>query len=156
MKEARSRIWIDPYQSKLFFRVIGYWAVYQFTLWNFLFVWRLLEQGEGNFLVEYWNFFLDFYPMLICFALVVPFFAWDAVKFSHRLVGPVVRFRRCMQAIAVGEPVSPIQLREGDYLVELQDDFNAMLAALQQRGTIPAAHEPAATPVGDSRSGVLS
>jgi hypothetical protein len=153
MKEGRKRIWVDPFQSKLFLRVVAYWAVYQFTLWNILFTWRLLERGEGRFLAEYWQFFFDFYPMLLCFLLLVPFFAWDSVRFSHRLVGPIVRFRRSMQAIASGEPVQPIKLREGDYLIDLQDDFNAMLASLQQRALVPTAGEPSTS---DSRSGVLA
>jgi hypothetical protein len=152
MREERKRIWIDPFQSKLFLRVVAYWLFYQFSLWNFLFAWRLLQEGEGNLLEQYWYFCLDYYPMLFCFVALVPLFAWDAVRFSHRLVGPLVRFRKTMQAMAAGEPVKPIKLREGDYLTDLQDDFNAMLAALEQRGLV---RETRAEPIRDSRSGVI-
>ena len=39
-----------------------------------------------------------------------------------------------MSGITRGEAVSPIKLRDGDYLTELRDDFNAMLDSLQRRG----------------------
>jgi hypothetical protein len=157
MKQGRSRIWVDPFQSRLFLRVVLYWSLYQLSLWNFLFAWRLTEEGQGNLPEQYWYFFLDFYPMIVCFALLVPFFAWDAVRFSHRLVGPLVRFRRTMQAVTAGQPVQPIRLRQGDYLTELQEDFNAMLIALQKRGLIPAAPAEAEDAAGIDRvSGEIS
>jgi nitrogen fixation/metabolism regulation signal transduction histidine kinase len=60
--------------------------------------------------------------------------AWDTIRFSHRLVGPLVRFRRTLQDMANGEAVRPNKLREGDYLEELRDDFNKMLEHLQKQG----------------------
>jgi hypothetical protein len=68
--------------------------------------------------------------MLICFALMVPAFAWDAVRFYHGIAGPIVQFRRSVQRIAREQPVRPIKLRKTDQLTELQDDFNCMLETL--------------------------
>lgn len=136
MKESRSRLWVDPYQSKLFLRVVLYWIFYQFTLWNFLFAWRLMEEGKPDLWNQYRQFCLDYYPILLCFLLLVPVFAWDAVKFSHRLVGPLQRFRKTMRDAAVGKPVRHVKMREGDYLIELQNDFNALLTALSRRGAV--------------------
>ena len=73
-------------------------------------------------------------PVIVCILILVPVMAWDAIRFTHRLVGPMVRFRATMQAIARGEPVRPIKLRDGDYLDDLRDDFNKMLEELQKRG----------------------
>lgn len=151
MKNGRLRIWVDPFQSRLFLRVVSYWFVYQFTLWNFLFAWRLLEVGPGDLLQQYGAFCLDYYPIMFCFLILAPAFAWDSVRFAHPLVGPLVRFRRTMQAIAAGEPVQPIKLRDGDYLVEMQDDFNAMLQALERRGLVLQAKQPENK---DSSSGI--
>ena len=72
-------------------------------------------------------------PDLFCFALVVPFFAWDAMRLTHRVVGPLNRFRRAMREIAAGESVRLVRLREGDELDDMQRDFNAMLDQLQKR-----------------------
>jgi hypothetical protein len=153
MRENRTRILIDRFQSRLYLRIVVYWLIAAVSLWNFLFVWCLLKEGRGDPLDQFGRFCLDFYPVLLCFAIVVPFFAWDAVKFSHRLVGPVVRFRKVLQAIAEGKPVSTFQLRKGDFLVELKDDLNAVITALHERGVLqpaPAgqrASEPAASQV---------
>ena len=70
--------------------------------------------------------------------------AWDTIRFSHKLVGPIVRFRKTMQDIADGKTVRPIKLRDGDYTTEMRDDFNKMLEELQKRG-VPV-NRPAADP----------
>jgi hypothetical protein len=136
MREKRVCVWIDGFQSKLFFRILCYSLIYQVTLWNFLFVWRLLEEGPGNPIEQARGFFLSNYPMLICCLVIVPFFAWDAVRFSHRLVGPIYRFRKTIQSVTAGEKVRPIKLRDGDYLTEMRDDLNAMMGSLQARGAL--------------------
>ncbi len=134
MTEDRKKVWIDGFQTKLFIRIGVYWFVYQAAMWNFLFVWRLLKEGPGDPLEQYARFVGEFYPALICFALVVPILAWDAVRFAHRLIGPIWRFRKTMQEMANGQPVRPIKLRQGDFLLEMKDDFNVMLETLQRQG----------------------
>jgi hypothetical protein len=134
MREERKKIWVDSFQTKLFIRIGVYWLIYQVALLNFLFVWRLLKEGTGDPLEQYVRFLQEFYPALICFVLVVPILAWDAVRFAHRLIGPIWRFRKTMQEVAAGQPVRPIKLRDGDFLLEMRDDFNGMLDALQRQG----------------------
>jgi hypothetical protein len=36
--------------------------------------------------------------------------------------------------VTAGEPVRLIKLRQGDFLLEMKDDFNGMLEALQRQG----------------------
>jgi methyl-accepting chemotaxis protein len=134
MKEDRKKVWIDGVQTRLFLRIGAYWLIYQVAVWNFLFAWRLLQEGPGDLVHQYGQFFADFYPTLICFAVAVPILCWDAVKFSHRLMGPIFRLRRSMQSVTAGEAVRPVKLREGDFLGEVKDDFNTMLEALQRQG----------------------
>jgi hypothetical protein len=152
MVGKRTQVWIDGFQSKLFIRVLAYWLIYQISLWNFLFVWRMLQEGPGDLADQFGRFFLDNYPMLICFIVIVPCFALDAVRFAHRLVGPLYRFRKTMQAVTAREPVRLIKLREGDYLLEMRDDLNAMLTYLQQRGVVTLV-EPGTAAPNDSQSG---
>jgi methyl-accepting chemotaxis protein len=137
MREERKKVWVDDFQTKLLWRTFSYWLVYTLALWNLLFGWWLLHQEAGNPLEQYLEFSWEFYPALIAFLVVFPVLAYDALKFSHRLVGPLYRFRKTMQAIAAGEPVRLIKLREDDFLTEMRDDFNQMLEALQRKG-IPA------------------
>ena len=147
MKEERSRIWVDAFQSRLYMRVVAYWLIAVVSVWNFLFVWRLVQEGKGDPVEQFLRFCGELYPLLICFSVLVPFFAWDAVRFSHRLVGPLVRIQKTLRTLGKCEPTRPIQLRDGDYLLELKDDLNALIAVLEQRGLLPpaSAREEAST-----------
>ncbi|HVS38400.1 MAG TPA: hypothetical protein VMS17_22775 [Gemmataceae bacterium] len=133
-QEERKKVWIHAYQTRILLRIGCYWLIYLVALWNLLFVWRLLAEGPGNLLDQYWRFVQDYYPPLVLFVLLLPVAAWDAVKFAHRVVGPLVRVRQTLKDIAEGKPVRPIRFRDGDYLGELRDEFNATLEALQRRG----------------------
>jgi methyl-accepting chemotaxis protein len=134
MKEDRKTYWLSIFQTRLLIRLAAYWSIYMVTLTNLLFIWRLLAEGHGDLLEQYGRFLAEFYPALIVFALLLPAVAWDSLRFSHRLVGPLVRFRRALQDLAAGRTVQPIKLREGDFLGEMRDEFNAMLDALQRLG----------------------
>jgi hypothetical protein len=134
MHEERKKVWISGIQTRLFLRMGVYWLVYQVCLWNLVFVWRLLQEGTGNPLEQYGRFCLDYAPALLGSAALLPFLAWDAVRFFHRVVGPIYRIRQTMQAVAAGERVRPVKLRDGDLLIDMRDDFNRMLEALDRQG----------------------
>ena len=136
MHDTRKRFWIDPFQTKLFCRVALYWIIYTFTLFNFLFAWRLIKEGSENLGQVFVATVYDNVPLLVSLVLVTPWLALDAVRFANRLVGPLFRFRKSMRSIAANEPIAPIRLRKDDFLLEMQDDFNAMLDALAERGGV--------------------
>ena len=50
---------------------------------------------------------------------------------SHRFAGPIYRFEKSAQAVAGGDLTHRVSLRTGDELMELQEEFNAMVAGLQ-------------------------
>ena len=134
MSEERKKVWIHSFQTKMLLRIGAYWLIYLVTLWNLLFVWRLIQEGPGNIVDQYVRFLRDYYPPLILLVVLLPVAAWDAITFVHRFVGPLVRVRRGLQDLAAGQAIHPIKFRDGDYLPELRDDFNAMLESLQRRG----------------------
>ncbi len=146
-REDRKKIWIDQFQSHLTFRIAAYLVLFLLVFTNLLFAWRLWREGLQNPVEQYVQMLADYLPVIICLVVLMPVMAWDAIRFSHRLVGPLVRFRRTMQEVTRGEAVRPIKLRQGDYLLDLRDDFNVMLESLQRRGlpvlkpTDPAAEE---------------
>jgi methyl-accepting chemotaxis protein len=134
MQNERKKVWIHAFQTRMLVRIGCYWLIYLFALWNLLFVWRLLAEGPGNLLDQYMRFLQDYYPPLVLFIVLLPLAAWDAVKLAHRMVGPLVRVRQGLQDVAAGQAIRPLRFRQGDYLGELRDDFNAMLESLQRRG----------------------
>jgi hypothetical protein len=137
MRDARrKRVWVDQFQTKLVWRIALYWLIYALSLFSLLFAWRLIS-GEGG---EVWQQLVatasENVPLFLAFFLAVPWSVLDAVRFTNRLVGPLARFQEGIQHVTVNAPVQPVQLRRGDFLVEMEDDFNAMLTALQQRGAV--------------------
>lgn len=50
---------------------------------------------------------------------------------SHRFAGPIHRFEKSAQVVASGDLTHRVSLRTGDELLELQEEFNGMLASLQ-------------------------
>lgn len=54
-----------------------------------------------------------------------------SVFVSHRFAGPIFRFEKSAQIVAKGDLTHRVSLRTGDELMELQDEFNDMIAGLQ-------------------------
>jgi hypothetical protein len=134
MRDERTNIWIHAVQTRLTFRLGVYWLLAQVCVWNVVFIWRVLQEAPGNPVEQYGRFLADYTPALVGTLLLLPVLAWDALRFAHRVFGPVYRVRRTLQALAAGEPVRPVRLREDDFLGEVRDDVNHMLEALQRRG----------------------
>jgi len=49
---------------------------------------------------------------------------------SHRMAGPIYKFEKSCSTVASGDLTHRVYLRKGDQLIELQDHFNNMLAAV--------------------------
>jgi methyl-accepting chemotaxis protein len=56
-----------------------------------------------------------------------------AVFISHKLAGPIYRFERSAHVVGGGDLTHRVHLRKGDELMDLQDEFNSMVEALQNR-----------------------
>jgi methyl-accepting chemotaxis protein len=54
-----------------------------------------------------------------------------SVFVSHRFAGPIYRFEKSAQIVAGGDLTHRVSLRTGDELMELQEEFNGMIASLQ-------------------------
>jgi hypothetical protein len=65
----------------------------------------------------------------LCVVIVV----LGAVKFSHRIAGPLVRFKRNLRLMADGKLPSPLRTRSGDYLQEEVACLNQAVAGLTAR-----------------------
>jgi HAMP domain-containing protein len=131
----RKRIWIDGFQTRLIVRLIFYCIGYQAALWVILMVLRAictnLELVSGQPQPNYLGV-----PALLAILGLLGLMTYDAVRYVHRLVGPVYRFRTTIQAINAGDPIDPIRLRKDDYLKDLANDFNQMLQLLHEKGAI--------------------
>jgi hypothetical protein len=134
VKTTRKKIWIDSFQTYLSLRLALYFVAYMLTVWTWVAIDRstaTLLQGHFGQPAFYWSVM----STSIC-VLVGLLFIFDIVRFSHRIVGPLYRFRKCLKAIAAGEEVALMELRKDDFLHELKDEFNEALKVLEQRGAV--------------------
>jgi hypothetical protein len=128
-------MWIDRFQTRLMLRITCYLVLYQLASWGLLIIDRAYQKvlgpafGWGT--ANYVSFFLI--ATVVSLALM---FLYDCLKLTHRVVGPLYRFRKTIQAVTAGDEVDLITLRKGDYLEELKNEINTMLLELEQRGAV--------------------
>jgi nitrogen fixation/metabolism regulation signal transduction histidine kinase len=135
MQLRRRRVWIDRFQTLLFLRIALYFVIYQAAVWAFYYLERAsaqaLEAILGASASSFFLFFSAAFLVFIGFLCI-----YDAIQLAHRIVGPLYRLRKLMQAVTAGEEVEPMKLRKDDFLQDLKDEFNDMLRALEQRGAV--------------------
>ncbi len=71
--------------------------------------------------------------LLVELLLAIPIVFFLGVQQSHRIVGPMNRIKRTLEAIGAGDFSQRITLRQGDALEDLAKSLNQMAASLQQR-----------------------
>lgn len=137
----RKQIYVsDSIQGTVIGRFAVYWVGYHMTLFHGMLLYGFLR---GNFLrsgsgLSFWDYYVKFfqvnYSILLCAAVICPILLWDTLRVTHRIAGPVVRFKKALKKLSQGETVAPIQLRDGDLMGELQDAFNEFLASRHAPG----------------------
>lgn len=128
-------------QGRLMVQISLYWFLYHVFLFHAIFVYQYAElrltPTNSNTPLSlhafYGQFLQDYYPIVICALITLPIVVVDMMKVTHRIAGPLVRFRQTLRDLSEGKPVSPLRLRKGDLLMEFQDEFNEYLKRLSQR-----------------------
>lgn len=69
--------------------------------------------------------------ILVKVALYLGLMLLISLYVSHRFAGPIYRFEKSAQVVAGGDLTHRVSLRTGDELMELQEEFNGMVANLQ-------------------------
>jgi hypothetical protein len=134
MQVKRKKIWIDSFQTYLSLRLSLYFVAYMITVWAWVVIDRttasLLEAHLGQPPIS-WSLLSG--GVVVLAGLL---FIYDLVRFSHRVAGPLYRFRKHLKAIVDGEELTLMKLRKDDFLQELKDEFNEVLTVLEQRGAV--------------------
>jgi nitrogen fixation/metabolism regulation signal transduction histidine kinase len=135
VKNQRKRIWIDRFQTYMSLRIAMYCVLYQIAVVCIVHIW---EEAHDPFkeLLGDWAVSFSSVGAAIILAILGVLFVLDALRMAHRIVGPLYRFRKVIEAVKEGEAVSLIRLRDSDYLQELKDELNQMLEALEARGAV--------------------
>jgi methyl-accepting chemotaxis protein len=61
--------------------------------------------------------------------------AFVALLLSNKMAGPVYRFEKSARSVAQGDLTHRVRLRTGDELIDLQNEFNAMLESLHTKAS---------------------
>lgn len=135
MPNQRKRIWIDRFQTRLAVRLLLYGVVYQAAIWVIIWVFEKSWQYTAILSQEQQRAPLGVLAILTLVGLL-GLMTFDMVRFVHRFVGPLYRFRQTVKTVAAGEPVRMVQLRKDDFLKDFMADFNEMLRVLEQKGLV--------------------
>lgn len=132
----RKQIYVSgSIQGTVIGRFAVYWVGYHMTLFHGMLLYgfmrgNVLRGGEG---MSFWEYYVKFFAannsILFIAALICPILLWDTLRVTHRIAGPVVRFKKALKQLSNGEKVAPIKLRDKDLMGELQDAFNEFLAS---------------------------
>lgn len=135
MPNRRRKIWINRFQTHLFLRIALYMVLYQVAVWSLFiigqYIFTRLEVGVGES-----GRIAGFALTTLILVFLGALFIYDAIQFAHRIVGPIHRFRKTIQAVTEGDEVALVRLRKGDYLTEMQDDVNELLTVLEEKGVV--------------------
>lgn len=150
-KHSRRRFFVDRLiQGRIVGRIAIYWVLYHVVLWHSLFVWRYVQYRSATLSGEvpqpfgelYGQFVSDYYALALLAIVTFPIFLFDIMRLTHRVAGPMVRFKNVMRAQLDGQSVSPVKLRSDDLLLPFQETFNEFTAAfesLRQASAAPSA-----------------
>ena len=103
-------------QGTIVLRTATYWVLCMFTLGLMLFVWQILSGPAEPFLAHLNTMWHQYGPVAIASFLLLPILIIDIVGLSNRFAGPVYRLHRSLRQLANGEPASPVNLRDNDFL----------------------------------------
>ena len=131
-KQTRKHVFVDPkVQGELVLRVVFYWVFCLLTLSLMLLCWRIFTGPARLFYTHFDDMWHNYGSALLASFLLLPILLIDIVRLSNRFVGPLVRLRRSMRALARGEEVGPIHFRDNDFWQEFADEFNTIADRLQ-------------------------
>ena len=133
-KAMRKRLFVDKnVQGALVARVVLYWFFCLITITLMLLCWRILTGPARMFYTHFGDMWFFYGPAAVASLLLLPMVIVDIVRLSNRFVGPLLRLRRSMQALARGEHVEPIQFRDGDFWQDFANDFNAVVQRIEEQ-----------------------
>jgi hypothetical protein len=137
LAEHRKKFWVNPQiQGGLIMRAGFCWVIYHLVLWHGIFLIRYIGHRmevltghvhERSVAAIYRDFAADYSVFGILAFMLAPLCAYDLLRQSHRVAGPLVRFENALKRLMAGEVVQPIQLRPRDQLTHFQNVFNEFL-----------------------------
>lgn len=120
-------------QMALIRRSAIYWLACMLFLVMPLTLWRCWQSPDILIVRHFADVCLDYSAVLVMSAFLLPFAAYDMLKLSNRIAGPLYRLRGSLAALADGESVSEVQFRPDDFWPEMAEEFNRVADRLNKQ-----------------------
>lgn len=130
----RSQVFVDSkVQGALLWRTVTYWCYAMLTIMASIVCWRILVTGVAQpFNIHLNDVLYSLSPMILGAAIMLPILLFDMARLTNRFVGPLYRLRNEMRRLARGEKVPPLRFRDDDFWHEIAEEFNAVVARVEQ------------------------
>jgi hypothetical protein len=128
-------------QGSLIARTIAYWFFFQFSVVLMLICWECYAAPARGFITLATDLVHRYGPALLASFILLPIVMMDVVRLSNRFVGPVVRLKGALRALAAGENVRPLLFRDNDYWREMAGDLNEVARQLNDAKQPPSVPE---------------
>ncbi|MCC9605949.1 hypothetical protein LOC68_20345 [Blastopirellula sp. JC732] len=127
MNQRRGARYVDPsVQGGIVLRMLFYWTTFFVVGLVISFAVQVLcnpLEPMNQHLASVWQ---NQGPFILAAFCLLPIYTYDLIRFSHRFVGPIIRFRRVVNEAADGEVPPPFNLRDKDYWKEFASDLNRL------------------------------
>ena len=138
-KHKRSKVLVQKaIQGNLAIRCTLYWFFCLCTIFLFVAVASAFSgdlKPAGQLFGDIWK---QYSVAVLASVFLLPFVVWDVIKFSHRVVGPLIRLEAEMRKFAEGGPGRPVRFRDDDYWHGLAEQYNKIVVC---RGQVKTADE---------------
>lgn len=94
-----------------------------------------VDSGVTGFLADQKAVYTSFNLSIFILSSLV--FVILAFLFTHRVAGPMYRFQKSFEKMRKDKKLSMVFLREEDFFLEVQDEFNALVREIKPDSTTP-------------------
>ena len=129
----RTQILVDPtVQWAIARRILTHWCLLLVCLISTSVMFRLLiSVGDQSFYESMKAAIVAQAPLLLVMFILMPIFLRDTLQLSNRFAGPMYRLRTALGEVAGGGQGGKIKFRDGDFWLEVADDYNLVHEQLQ-------------------------
>lgn len=132
MLKPRRRFFIHTgIQGALVVRLLVQWALFVGMTCGVSVVLQLLLDPLASAEDRSRQLFISVGPFVLVSLCLLPAIARDAVRFSHRFVGPIIRLQSEIRKVDIVAELRPFKLREKDYWHDLSEDYNDFVERLK-------------------------
>ncbi len=137
-RRVRSRIIVDKkLQLGMALQIMGYvyfYLVLFSLLANSRALWTVIagtgDEAAWAAAVQRLHIFVQVFVLPLAFTFIC--MCLHGLIFTHRLAGPIYRFKKILRRVREGDLAQEVSIRENDYFHDLCDEMNAVIGGLRE------------------------